>query len=140
VCVVVSNQLSKQKELKIYDSADHLQSTFCIDSFIFIFVANIINDLTFMLYAHYFHINKDIHVSEKSLYTSTKKMTQLNTLFQCLAFSDVSPQAPVHFLVIPKKPLTGISGASGDDQMVGVQFSWSCQHSLNSNIYSKVLL
>ena len=79
-----------------------------------------------MLYAHYFHINKDIHVSENSLYT--KKMTQLNTLFQCLAFSDVSPQAPIHFLVIPKKPLTGISGASGDDQMVGVQFSWSRQN------------
>ncbi|WAR09200.1 HINT2-like protein [Mya arenaria] len=29
---------------------------------------------------------------------------------QCLAFSDVSPEAPVHFLVIPKKPLTGLLG------------------------------
>jgi len=37
---------------------------------------------------------------------------------QCLAFSDVSPQAPVHFLVIPKKHITGISAASTSDETV----------------------
>lgn len=26
-----------------------------------------------------------------------------------MAFHDVAPQAPVHFLVIPKKPITGLS-------------------------------
>lgn len=24
---------------------------------------------------------------------------------ECLAFKDVNPQAPIHFLVIPKKPI-----------------------------------
>ncbi|ESO93312.1 hypothetical protein LOTGIDRAFT_232738 [Lottia gigantea] len=35
---------------------------------------------------------------------------------QCMAFSDVNPTAPVHFLVIPRKPLTGISDAQYEDQ------------------------
>ena len=34
---------------------------------------------------------------------------------QCLAFNDVSPQAPIHFLVIPKKPIDMLSNASEDD-------------------------
>ncbi len=35
---------------------------------------------------------------------------------QCLAFRDVNPQAPVHILVIPKKPLTMVSDATDEDQ------------------------
>ncbi|CAG2191677.1 14 kDa zinc-binding protein,Uncharacterized HIT-like protein Synpcc7942_1390,Purine nucleoside phosphoramidase,Uncharacterized HIT-like protein aq_141,Uncharacterized HIT-like protein slr1234,Histidine triad nucleotide-binding protein 1,Adenylylsulfatase HINT1,Histidine triad nucleotide-binding protein 2, mitochondrial [Mytilus edulis] len=35
---------------------------------------------------------------------------------ECLAFRDVSPQAPVHFLVIPRKPLTGIDDAVDTDE------------------------
>ncbi|XP_001377903.1 adenosine 5'-monophosphoramidase HINT1 [Monodelphis domestica] len=35
---------------------------------------------------------------------------------QCLAFHDVCPQAPTHFLVIPKKPITQISVAEEDDE------------------------
>lgn len=38
---------------------------------------------------------------------------------QCLVFRDVAPQAPVHFLVIPKKPIPRISQAEEDDQQVG---------------------
>ena len=34
----------------------------------------------------------------------------------CLAFNDVSPQAPMHFLIIPKKPIVKISEAENDDQ------------------------
>lgn len=34
---------------------------------------------------------------------------------QCLAFHDVSPQAPVHVLVIPKKPIAQLSKAEDDD-------------------------
>ncbi len=32
-----------------------------------------------------------------------------------LAFRDVSPQAPVHLVVIPKKPLTGLLDAAPED-------------------------
>lgn len=34
---------------------------------------------------------------------------------QCLAFRDVNPQAPVHFLVIPKKRISMLSKAGDED-------------------------
>ena len=34
----------------------------------------------------------------------------------CLAFRDVNPQAPVHILLIPKKPLDMLSNAAAEDQ------------------------
>ena len=34
---------------------------------------------------------------------------------QCLAFHDVSPQAPVHVLVIPKKEIASLAQLTGDD-------------------------
>ncbi len=34
----------------------------------------------------------------------------------CLAFRDVNPQAPVHILVIPKKPIPRIIDADEEDQ------------------------
>lgn len=33
-----------------------------------------------------------------------------------LAFKDINPQAPVHILVIPKKPLPSVADATPDDQ------------------------
>ena len=33
----------------------------------------------------------------------------------CLAFRDVNPQAPVHILIIPKKPIAKIADATDDD-------------------------
>jgi histidine triad (HIT) family protein len=33
-----------------------------------------------------------------------------------LAFRDVNPQAPVHFLVIPKKPIVKLAEATTEDQ------------------------
>ena len=34
----------------------------------------------------------------------------------CIAFDDVSPQAPTHFLVIPKKPIISLLNCSKEDQ------------------------
>jgi histidine triad (HIT) family protein len=34
---------------------------------------------------------------------------------QCLAFHDVSPQAPTHVLVIPKQPIESIAAVADDD-------------------------
>ena len=34
---------------------------------------------------------------------------------QCLAFRDINPQAPTHFLVIPKKPIPKLSDAGAED-------------------------
>ncbi|MDA0255089.1 MAG: histidine triad nucleotide-binding protein [Planctomycetota bacterium] len=34
---------------------------------------------------------------------------------RCLAFHDVAPQAPVHVLVIPKKPLASLAEATDSD-------------------------
>ena len=33
----------------------------------------------------------------------------------CLAFKDVNPQAPVHILLIPKKPIPQLSAATPED-------------------------
>ncbi|MEI6429798.1 MAG: histidine triad nucleotide-binding protein [Pseudanabaena sp. ELA607] len=37
---------------------------------------------------------------------------------QALAFRDVSPQAPVHILVIPKQPISKLSEAETGDQLL----------------------
>ena len=34
---------------------------------------------------------------------------------QCVAFRDISPQAPVHLLVVPRKPIPRIALATGED-------------------------
>ena len=34
----------------------------------------------------------------------------------CLAFKDINPQAPVHVLLVPKKPLDMLSSAQPEDQ------------------------
>ena len=36
----------------------------------------------------------------------------------CLAFRDISPQAPVHVLVIPKQPIESLATASGDNAVL----------------------
>lgn len=37
---------------------------------------------------------------------------------QVMAFYDVKPQAPIHFLVIPKKPIAGLRFAEDTDTQV----------------------
>ena len=34
----------------------------------------------------------------------------------CIAFRDINPQAPVHVLLVPKKPIVNLADASPDDQ------------------------
>ncbi|XP_066567466.1 adenosine 5'-monophosphoramidase HINT1 isoform X1 [Amia ocellicauda] len=34
---------------------------------------------------------------------------------QCIAFHDIAPQAPTHFLVVPKKPIPQLSKAEDSD-------------------------
>lgn len=34
----------------------------------------------------------------------------------CLAFKDVNPQAPIHVLIIPKKPIPRLAEATDEDQ------------------------
>ncbi|MEM8953147.1 MAG: histidine triad nucleotide-binding protein [Verrucomicrobiota bacterium] len=36
----------------------------------------------------------------------------------CLAFKDIAPQAPIHVLVIPKKPIPRVGEAAEDDQQL----------------------
>lgn len=37
---------------------------------------------------------------------------------KCVAFHDVNPQAPVHFLVIPRKPISQLSKAEDEDEQL----------------------
>uniref|UniRef100_A0A3B4AI09 HIT domain-containing protein n=1 Tax=Periophthalmus magnuspinnatus TaxID=409849 RepID=A0A3B4AI09_9GOBI len=38
---------------------------------------------------------------------------------QCIAFNDINPQAPVHILVVPKKPIVQLSKAEETDSLLG---------------------
>lgn len=38
--------------------------------------------------------------------------------FQCVAFDDVNPQAPAHFLVLPKKKIISLVHAAEEDAEV----------------------
>ncbi len=38
----------------------------------------------------------------------------------CIAFRDIDPQAPVHFLIVPRKPIPRIAEASsGEEHLIG---------------------
>ena len=47
-------------------------------------------------------------------------------VMQCIAFKDINGQAPVHFLVVPRKPIPQLSKAEDSDEMV-------CQHTFIVN-------
>jgi histidine triad (HIT) family protein len=50
-----------------------------------------------------------------------KKEISADILFEddrVLAFNDINPQAPIHFLVIPKKPIATINDIASDDEAV----------------------
>ncbi|KAL3884249.1 hypothetical protein ACJMK2_030466 [Sinanodonta woodiana] len=37
---------------------------------------------------------------------------------QCVVFRDVNPQGPVHFLVVPRKPIPGLSDVQDGDELL----------------------
>ena len=39
-------------------------------------------------------------------------------IFQCVAFNDMNPQGPVHFLVVSRKPIPQLSKAEDSDEKV----------------------
>jgi diadenosine tetraphosphate (Ap4A) HIT family hydrolase len=43
-----------------------------------------------------------------------------SVFLQCVAFNDISPQAPTHFLVIPRKPIPQLSRSEDSDEKVRV--------------------
>ena len=43
-----------------------------------------------------------------------------------LAFYDIQPQAPLHILVIPKKPIVNIATASAEDKDLLGHLMWVC--------------
>lgn len=43
---------------------------------------------------------------------------------RALAFRDIRPQAPVHVLVIPKKPIPGVSAAAPEDESLLGHLLW----------------
>ena len=47
------------------------------------------------------------------------RIFSISTL-QCVAFHDINPKAPTHFLVIPKKPIRRLAEASEEDENVSV--------------------
>ena len=56
--------------------------------------------------------------------SSILRLSRINValcLLQCVAFHDISPQAPVHFLVIPRKPISMLSEAEDSDELVGIR-------------------
>ena len=61
-----------------------------------------------------------VHFFAISVFVSSRRYISILSVvyFQCIAFNDVAPQAPVHFLVIPRKPIAQLSDAEPADQMV----------------------
>ncbi|MDE0841654.1 MAG: histidine triad nucleotide-binding protein [Porticoccaceae bacterium] len=43
---------------------------------------------------------------------------------QCIVINDIAPQAPVHMLVIPRKPLARLVDAVKDDEMIMGHLLW----------------
>lgn len=46
----------------------------------------------------------------------------------CLAFRDLAPKAPVHFLVIPKRPIACLADAQPEDKAALGHLLWAAAH------------
>ena len=61
-------------------------------------------------------------MAEKTLFTKIiDKEIPAEIIYEddlCIAFKDIHPQAPVHFLVVPRKPIPRLSEAVSSDHAV----------------------
>lgn len=61
-------------------------------------------------------------MSEKTLFTKIiEREIPADIIYEddtCIAFNDINPQAPLHALVVPKKPVPKVSDASTDDEQI----------------------
>lgn len=46
----------------------------------------------------------------------------------CFAIKDIHPQAPVHILIIPKKPLPRLGAAEREDEALLGRLLWAARH------------
>lgn len=44
---------------------------------------------------------------------------------RCIAFKDINPQAPVHLVVIPKKPIESVDDVSAEDEAIVGHLFWA---------------
>ena len=63
---------------------------------------------------------------------------------QCIAIEDIDPKAPIHYLIIPRKPLPGIQAVSEADQpllghLLNVVSQLAEKTGLNTNGYRVVI-
>ncbi len=61
-------------------------------------------------------------MSEKTLFTKIiEREIPADIIYEddiCIAFNDINAQAPLHALIVPKKPLAKVSDASEEDEQV----------------------
>ncbi|KZY68023.1 histidine triad nucleotide-binding protein [Oleiphilus sp. HI0071] len=55
----------------------------------------------------------------------------------CLAFNDIQAQAPVHFLVIPKKPIATINDIQEDDKSLVGHLFWVAKSIANEKGFAE---
>lgn len=85
-------------------------------------------------------VNDDVPaINENTIFGKIlRKEIPCNFIYEddrCVAFHDLSPQAPVHFLVIPKKAISQLSKANDDDaELLGKpKIEWFCLDSFIHN-------
>lgn len=63
---------------------------------------------------------------------------------KCMAFRDINPQAPVHILIIPRKPVSGVRSLDDDDapligHLVAVARDLACELGIEDAGYRLVI-
>ncbi|CAL4164591.1 unnamed protein product, partial [Meganyctiphanes norvegica] len=67
---------------------------------------------------HAAHLSPGRHgaqLGSSGVFRQRLKTSFISKSIECVAFTDVAPQAPTHFLVIPRKPIAMLSDAEDTD-------------------------